>query len=85
MDIAKPKPLFYPSENMFQFLAYRRFLMFSALNLRLWGRGAVFACVGPAIEFITDGYSGVVLFHRIGLQIPLLLLVLGRGRRFNKG
>ena len=146
----KSKLLFYHSENMFHFGAYRRFLAFSVFDLSLGAGRTFFACTGPASELVTDRPSIVILFlcfrpfvgikisavsidhflfsgqqiggnsnimyvggsylhgmnqtalaiytdvcliakmpcvslfRRMSLRIPLLVLVFGGGRRFNK-
>ena len=52
------------SKNMFNFGAYRGFLMLTAFDLRLGACGVLLTLAGTAIDFVVDRLTGFVLLQR---------------------
>ena len=52
------------SKNMFNFGAYRGFLMLTAFDLCLGACGVLLTLAGTAIDFVVDRLTGLVLLQR---------------------
>ena len=61
--LSESKLLFHDSENMFNFGAYGRFLVFSAFDLGLGAGGKVLALAGTAIDFVMNFPAGLVFLR----------------------
>ena len=61
--LSKGKLQLNHSKNMFNFGAYRGFLMLTAFDLCLGACGVILTLVGTAIDFVVDRLTGFVLLQ----------------------